>query len=373
MRKGSTPGGVGGNGKGGDVVQHGVVQGERVDQPAHGPADVVEGPAQQAPRVVDPVAPQTRGDLLRLVVQQHAHRPGGRGGDHDGVLACTAHAQVGAQPVRDRREPVCLREPSPPLHAGGVHVPQRLVRIEHGGQHVLGDPGRLEHPPVPVAGAPVEQPGPRGGRGAGGGGPEQPQPHVLADAQPALGRRELLGPGLAQPPEARRQVAGVQPRTHLLLDVPLVQLLAQLRELGRAAGVPVGEALGHGGVVRVHAHQGGRERVDPDAAHPPRELLPVAHAVQDLGDLPGHLVRVDHGGAVRARGEGVRDLVAVAAHGGPGGVVQGAARGGGADVQRHHQRVLRLGEVHREVCGVVPVGRVPVLAHVSPAPSRGGA
>ncbi|GIF02171.1 hypothetical protein Ari01nite_96350 [Paractinoplanes rishiriensis] len=60
--------------------------------------------------------------------------------------------------------------------------------------------------------------------------------------------------------------------------------------------------------------------------------------VEYLVDLGGHLVGIDHRGAVRRDREGVRHLVLQAVDPAPGRAVHAAARGGGSDVQREYQR-----------------------------------
>ena len=155
----------------------------------------------------------------------------------------------------------------------------------------------------------------------------------------------------------------MQPRTHDVLHITLVQFLAELGELRRAARIRVREARGDRIFLIVHPHKRRGKRVQADAAHSPGELGPVTHQVQDCGQFLDHLVRVDHGGAVRGGGEGMRNLVPVATHRGSGGIVEGTTACRGAHVQGHDQRFHRVLEFNSELHRVIRARCVLVFGH----------
>ena len=106
----------------GNVIQAGAVQTKGALEPADGTAHVIEGTTQQASRRVDPVAPQSRRNVVRPVMQEHSHGPGGGSGDDHGLFIVSAHTDIGAQPVGHRGVPLGFGQALPAGGSFGVHI-----------------------------------------------------------------------------------------------------------------------------------------------------------------------------------------------------------------------------------------------------------
>ncbi len=241
----------------------------------------------------------------------------------------------------NQRAPASAGQRRPAPRHLGVDVGERVVRVAHLAEPVGRDPGGVQHDRVPRAGPPVEEPAPRRGGGAGRGRPEQPQPGVLTQGHPAPDPGEQVGVGLAQPAQPGGQVAAVQAHPGALLHLVLVELGAQRDHLRAAPRVGVGVAGGGGAPVGAHADQRRRERVEGDPGDPAARRF-AGQLGDDLRELVDDLVRVDLAGALAARAELVGDLAPPAVDRPARGVVDVAAAGRRADVQRQDERVERL-------------------------------
>ncbi len=273
----------------------GLGRGELVAHPAQDDAAVVHGTAHHPAPLGERIAEGAALGVGHRMVDHGAHRA--TGADGHGHLAgrdrvdaeVRQHAVVGADHEgrvlgqAELRRDVGRQALDVP---GGGHRARELL-----GAHA----GQRERALVPGQPLDVEQARGRGDRMVDLPLAEQPEEHVLLDADEALGAREQLGALVAQPHQLGQRRHRVDRRAGAAVDRQPVPFVADALGPGRGALVGPGDAGRERRARAVDQDQAVHGRAEGDGEHVAGRGLALLHAARDgrehgLEDLLGILL-----------------------------------------------------------------------------------